>query len=75
VNCPHCKTTTKFRVKETRLLDGDIVRSRCCNDCGKVFGTRETVDRTLAFGAGKGTNPKSQANLVRPSDLLKVWNK
>ena len=73
MNCPHCKTQTKHSVKETRLRDGDIVRSRCCGQCGKVFGTRESVDPTLEFGTGRGNNPNSRNNSNRPIDVLRVW--
>lgn len=73
MNCPHCKTVTKTTVKETRLRDGDIVRSRSCGSCGKVFGTREAHDSTLLVGTGKGNSPASLAALRKPIDLLKVW--
>ena len=73
MNCPHCKNVTKTTVRETRLRDGDIVRSRSCGHCGKAFGTRETPDPTLLFGSGKGSNPKSQANVQKPVDVLRIW--
>jgi transcriptional regulator NrdR family protein len=73
MNCPHCNQATVFRVKETRLADGDIVRTRCCNHCSKLFGTREVVDTTLPNGIGKGGSLKSQANIYRAHELSKVW--
>ena len=73
MKCPHCKTETKFRVKETRLIEGDIVRSRCCNHCNKLFGTREIIDTTIPIGSGKGNNPRSHGNLPTVNELFKVW--
>lgn len=43
MKCPHCNHD-KFLVKETRLIDGDVVRHRQCGECGGHFGTRERID-------------------------------
>ena len=43
MKCPHCNHD-KFVVKETRLIDGDVVRRRQCGECGGHFGTRERID-------------------------------
>lgn len=70
MNCPHCETQAKHPVKETLRREGDIVRSRRCGQCGKLFGTREAVDSTLGIGVGRGKNPNSHN---RPVDVLRVW--
>ena len=73
MNCPHCKQASKFRVRETRLADGDIVRTRACSECNKLFGTRETIDAALPVGAGKGSSPKSQKNIAKAWPLQGLW--
>lgn len=72
--CPHCATQSKFVVKETRLQDGDVVRRRACDACGKHFGTRERVDPTLPVGARTGNVRKTPT--VKPTTsnaVFGVW--
>lgn len=71
MKCPHCDNDT--RVKETRLMDGDVVRRRECTNCNSVFGTRESVDETSTIGIGSGNHPNSKA---RPwAALTDAWRK
>lgn len=74
MKCPHCKSEAKKLVKETRLLDGDIVRRRECGTCGRVFGTREVVDPESTVGIGRGRNPNSN-NLQNLPNLSYLWGK
>lgn len=73
MNCPHCNKTNSFRVRETRLSDGDIVRTRVCIECDQRFGTREKIDKTLPIGTGKGSSPKSQKNIQKAWPLQGLW--
>ena len=74
MNCPHCQTHTKFVVKETRLQDGDIVRRRACDNCGKHFGTREKHDPALAMGSRQGYVRKTPVTKPQNNtDIFKAW--
>ena len=74
MKCPSCKTQTKTRVKETRLVNGDIVRRRECEACGHNFGTKEKIDPKSPINLGSGNNPHSA---VMPSwkPLTDAWGR
>lgn len=77
--CPHCKSINSFRVRETRLMDGDIVRKRQCRECDKYCVTRERVEpglsivteRDKAFFARK--KAKSKEKKANDNPLFGVW--
>lgn len=72
--CPHCQEHTKFPVKETRLMDGDVVRRRECDSCGKHFGTREKFDPALKMGTKRGYVRKTPvAKPHKSNELFKAW--
>lgn len=75
MNCPHCQTNSKLHVKETRLQDGDIVRRRACENCGKHFGTREKHDPKLTMGQRQGFVRKTPTAPAKANnnDIFKVW--
>lgn len=43
MQCPHCGSTARHAVKETRSRDGLIARRRRCESCGRDFQTSERV--------------------------------
>lgn len=73
MNCPHCKSETRFTVRETRLRDGDIVRRRECSECGNHFGTRERIDTEMQMGRRENKKPVRKAPTVDRIDLGSVW--
>lgn len=46
--CPNCGG--KIGVIDTRALEKEIVRIRCCRGCGRQLETMETVTRVVYGG-------------------------
>jgi transcriptional regulator NrdR family protein len=47
MRCPHCQSTKKCKVLESRPHDGQVFRRRMCSTCFKTFVSREEAPEGL----------------------------
>ena len=74
---PHCRISDKSRVIETRPANGELVRRRECQGCGKRYSTKEAIYATARMdecAARRGTVRETKAGPAGTgAELAGAW--